>query len=115
MLIILTPLLPPQLAIEAIAKVATERACQGATSTGIGEIVTGKLVELCAVDGGAVSSAAASALKDVLRAHPESRFSVAPVLGRCLRMGGEEKVRVIGGVCTGRRRTWQGLHTATLF
>ncbi|GMH56350.1 hypothetical protein TL16_g02114 [Triparma laevis f. inornata] len=80
-----------KLAIEAIAKVATERACQGTTAGGIGEIVTGKLVELCSLDGGPVSSAAACALKDVLRAHPNSRFSVAPVLGRCLKLGGEEK------------------------
>ena len=56
-----------------MARVATERAGTGDQGAGVGEVVTGKLVELCSLDAGHVSAEAAVALKDVVRAHPGSR------------------------------------------
>ena len=60
-------------AVRAVARVATERAGSGPEGKGVGEIVTGKLVELCGMDAGHVSAEAAKALKDVVRAHPGTR------------------------------------------
>jgi vesicle coat complex subunit len=83
-----------KLAIKSIGEVAcTSRCC----ASPVAETVVEKLVELCSLDVGHVSAAAAATLRDVLRKHPNQRDVVAPVLCGCLKFieDGDGKAAII--------------------
>jgi vesicle coat complex subunit len=83
-----------KMAIASIGVIAcTERCC----GSPVAESVVEKLVELCSLDVGHVSSAAACTLRDVLRKHNNQRSIVSPVLCGCLKFidDGEGKAAII--------------------